>query len=388
MALKNIDYTKTSSVLKVLSLIMLASGFYSNSAALAAVGCGYWLAAANPFRYRIAINIGIILHVFQFCQAIYCLMSTGTIESHVDLFASPVVLAVLLKYYPSPYPVSSNILNFLIPTQFNVSVVDAFPIILKKLSGDGIIGKVEGLYIDSEAFSIVQEEGFLGFTPAGNIIETAKKAQVESGKTLLDVGCGIGGPACLLAAEFGLNVTGVDLLDWNVDWATSLAAQRGLSAKCRFIQSNALSMPFDDGSFDYVFGMDAWCHVPGRDNLLKECRRVLKDDGTLLFHDWIMDKGDSEGFRFIYAFPPLETMESYKDKLRQAGFEVLCAEKRSEAFKAHVSGLRDSVRNNKRRLIDVCGRELYDNWDLVVQYTYRMLDEQRLGSGLFIARKK
>lgn len=388
MALTDNEYRSTGSILKVLSLGMIVSGLYSHSVAVIAVGFGYWMASANPLRYRVVINIGLILHGLQLVRALYCLATADVFASYTDLLVSPVALAVLARYYPSAYPLSSNILNCILPAGFNVSVIDAFPVILKKLSGNGIIGTVEGLYYDSDAFSIVQEEGFLGFTPARNIIETAQRAEVQGGKTLLDVGSGIGGPACLLAAEFGLDVTGVDLLDWNVVEATKLAAQRGLSDTCRFEQANALSLPFEDKSFDYVFGMDAWCHVPGRDKLLNECHRVLKDDGTLLFHDWLTDKSDSEGFRFVYAFPPLETLESYQDKLRDAGFDILCAENRSVDFKAHVAGLRESVHRNKRQLIDVCGRELYDNWDLVVEYTYRMIDEQRLGSGRFIARKK
>ena len=127
--------------------------------------------------------------------------------------------------------------------------------------------------------------------------------------------------------------------------------------------------------------------MPGRDKMIEECRRVLKDDGMILFHDWIMDKGDSEGFRFVYAFPPLETMESYSEKLRQAGFEIMCAEKRNDDFKTHVAGLKESIRANKRRLIDTCGRELYDNWDFIVDYTYKVIDDGRIGSGRFIARK-
>ena len=388
MELTGNSYGKTSSFLKILSVIMLVFGLFDQSPYMIAMGCGYFFSATNPFRYRIVINIGLIFHSLQVSQAIYLLMAADGVNVNGELILSSMALIVLLKYYPSPYPLSTNILNFLLPTSINVAFVDAFPMFMKKMAGNGLIGKVDGLYINSDAFNIVQEEGFLGFTPAKNIIETAQKADVRPNKKLLDVGCGIGGPACLLASEFNLDVTGVDLLSWNVAAGNALATQRGINDRCRFRQANALALPFDDNSFDYVFGMDAWCHVPGRDKMIEECRRVLKDDGIILFHDWIMDKGDSEGFRFVYAFPPLETMESYSEKLRQSGFEIICAEKRNADFKAHVAGLKESIRTNKQRLIDVCGRELYDNWDFIVDYTYKVIDDGRIGSGRFIARKK
>jgi cyclopropane fatty-acyl-phospholipid synthase-like methyltransferase len=380
-------YATMGTTLRILAAIMIAYGLFNHVTSFAAIGCGYLLAAGNPWRYRIMINVGIILHSLQFTRAIYCLVSTGLSISYFELLVSPVMLFAIIKYYPSPYPISSNVLGFLFPVEWTILLIDNQPELFKKLTGKGIIGTVEGLYANSEAFNIVQEEGFLGFTPAAGIIETAQKANVHAGGTLLDIGSGAGGPACLLAVEFDLDVTGVDLLDRNVAAASSLAARRGISDKCRFIQSDALSLSFDDNAFDYVFGMDAWCHVPTRDILLQECHRVLKKGGTILFHDWTIDARDSEGFRFIYAFPPLETVDSYSKKLCDTGFEVLCAQPRNEAFRTHVAALRNTLRANKHRMVETCGRELYDNWNLVSAYTLKMIETQRLGSGRFIARK-
>ena len=382
------QYHSTGTMLRILAIITLVSGLYSHSIPLVAIACGYWLASGNPWRYRIMINVGIIFHSLQFARGLYCLVSADYPVSYVDLLGSPVVLAVLLRLYPTPYDAWSNVLAYILPAGWMVSAIEAYPAFIKKLTGKGIIGSVEGLYINSDAFNILQEEGFLGFTPAGEVAETAKQAGVQGGKSLLDVGCGIGGPACLLAGRFGLNVTGVDLLEWNVAAASSLAASRGLSDTCRFKQANALSLPFEDGIFDYVFGMDAWCHVPDRYKLLQESHRVMKQEGTILFHDWVMNKGDSEGFRFIYAFPPLETVDSYSEKLGRAGFEIVTAQLRTAPFRAHVIKIRNNVLNQKRRLIDICGRELYDNWNAVTLYTLRMIEEEKLTSGLFIARKK
>ena len=151
-------------MLRGLAVIMFVAGLYSHSLALVAIACGYWLAAANPWRYRIMINIGIILHLLGFLRALYCLVSADLSVSYIDLLVSPLVLAVLIKFYPTPYDVLSNVLAYIIPTGWMVSGIDAYPALFKKLAGKGIIGSVEGLYINSDAFNILQEEGFLGFT--------------------------------------------------------------------------------------------------------------------------------------------------------------------------------------------------------------------------------
>lgn len=381
-------YRATQIVLWVLTGILFLNGYYNRSAALIAFACGYWIASKNPWRYRAVVNVGIIFHLLQTGLTIAGLFGEASSGSWVDIFLHPIVAAFLIIYYPSPYPVSSNVLGFLCPKGWMVPWIDAHPKAFIRLSGRGIIGTVEGLYSNSDAFNVLQEEGFLGFSPSKYIIDTARKADVQSGGTLLDIGCGTGGPACTLAGEFGLQVTGVDLLPWNVERSRALAASRRLDGVCRFQQANALSLPFEENSFDYVFGSDAWCHVPERENLLKECHRVLKPGGTIFYHDWIQHRGDSECFRFIYAFPPLETMGSYSEKLRQAGFEIVTAEMRYEAFREHVAGLCLTLRSRKRLMIDTCGRELYDNWDIVSRYTLKMIKEEKLGSGLFIARKK
>ncbi|MEW6079584.1 MAG: methyltransferase domain-containing protein [Thermodesulfobacteriota bacterium] len=381
-------YRATRILMWFLTGILLLAGYYYRSAALVAFACGYWIVSRSPWRYRAIINVGIVFHLVQTGLTIAGLFADVASVSWLDIFLHPITVAFLIIYYPSPYPVSSNVLGFLCPADWMVSWMDAHPGAFIKLSGRGIIGTVEGLYANSDAFNVLQEEGFLGFSPARYIIDTARKAEVRNGETLLDIGCGTGGPACTLAAEFGLTVTGVDLLPWNVERSRALAAARRLDGVCRFQQADALSLPFDDNTFDYVFGSDAWCHVPEREKLLREAHRVLKPGGTIFFHDWIQYRGDSECFRFIYAFPHLETMDSYREKLGQAGFEIITAEMRNDAFREHVTDLRATLRSRKRLMIDTCGRELYDNWDIVSRYTLKMIEEEKLGSGLFIAEKK
>lgn len=71
--------------------------------------------------------------------------------------------------------------------------------------------------------------------------------------TVLDVGCGIGGPARMLADELNCMVTGADLSAEYIRTAQRLSEFVGLNDNTRFNQADALEIPFKDGSFDVVW---------------------------------------------------------------------------------------------------------------------------------------
>src|ERR1700684_416572 len=66
--------------------------------------------------------------------------------------------------------------------------------------------------------------------------ELAQALEPKRGDAVLDVGSGLGGPARVLAAEYGCDVTGGDLSAEFVDVATKLTERAGLSSLVRFQQ--------------------------------------------------------------------------------------------------------------------------------------------------------
>lgn len=83
--------------------------------------------------------------------------------------------------------------------------------------------------------------------------ELATAAGLEPSTRVLDLGCGIGGPARYLAATFGCKVTGIDLSPGFIDAATYLTARCGLSDRVTFEVGDALHLPFENAAFDAVF---------------------------------------------------------------------------------------------------------------------------------------
>ena len=102
---------------------------------------------------------------------------------------------------------------------------------------------------------------------------------------VLDVGCGVGGPARTLAAEFGCRVTGLDLIADYCQLAEFLTAATGLSDQITVRCGSALEMPFDDGVFDAAWMQHVSMNIEGKERLFGEIHRVLRSQGVLALHE-------------------------------------------------------------------------------------------------------
>jgi SAM-dependent methyltransferase len=122
--------------------------------------------------------------------------------------------------------------------------------------------------------------------------ELAELARLRDGDRVLDVGCGIGGPARTLAVEFGCRVTGIDLTEEYCLTADMLTARMGLSDKVDFRHCSAVDMPFDDGFFDVVWTQHMIGHIQDKEELFTELRRVLRPGGRLTIFEPCLGSGE------------------------------------------------------------------------------------------------
>ncbi len=70
------------------------------------------------------------------------------------------------------------------------------------------------------------------------------------GRRVLDLGCGLGGPAFVVAKKYGAFVTGTDLEPKLIQRATARAVELGLSEQTFFLTVQAGPMDFPDNYFD------------------------------------------------------------------------------------------------------------------------------------------
>ena len=112
-----------------------------------------------------------------------------------------------------------------------------------------------------------------------------RRAGIEPGMRVLDVGGGLGGPARLLAYDAACTVTVLDLSKESCHVGEMLTARVGLADRVTFRHGSALAMPFPDDAFDRVWMQHATMNIAEKERLYRESYRVLRPGGRLAMQE-------------------------------------------------------------------------------------------------------
>ena len=174
------------------------------------------------------------------------------------------------------------------------------------------------------------DEFHIGGRPA--TIELCDQLGIDAGSDVLDVGCGIGGTARLVASTYGCRVTGVDLVPGYVDVARQLAAWTGLDGRVDYHVGSALDLPIESASFDVATQIHVGMNIEDKAACFDEVRRVLRAGATFGIYD-VMRTGPGElGFPVPWATEAstsfVAPIADYEAALGSAGFEVVAVRER------------------------------------------------------------
>ena len=155
----------------------------------------------------------------------------------------------------------------------------------------------------------------------------AALVSITSDMHLLDIGCGIGGPARYFATEFGCRVTGIDLTDEYIDAASLLTQKIGLSDRVVFDCGDATALPYDDASFDMAWALNVTMNIEDRAGFYAGVHRVLKPGGRFCISEIGQGPGGEPYYPLTWAADPAYSFllppEDMRTLLESSGFRVV-----------------------------------------------------------------
>ncbi len=145
------------------------------------------------------------------------------------------------------------------------------------------------------ALMLGYSEEVLQTLPAGTVESFAgtgnpfSMGELQSGQTVLDIGCGAGFDTLIAARQVGETgrVISVDMTPAMLDKAAAGAQEAGI-ANIEFREGFAEAMPVDDASIDVVISNGVINLCPDKLAVMQEIYRVLKPGGRIQLADIVV----------------------------------------------------------------------------------------------------
>ncbi len=209
---------------------------------------------------------------------------------------------------------------------------------------------------------------------------------------VLEIGSGSGRYALQLAATVGCRVLGIDANGAAIDTANQLAKAQGVSAQVRFEQGDASQkLPFDNATFDAAFANDVLCHLPGRQDTLREIFRVIRTGAKFLFSDALIIGGtishqeiamrSSIGY---YIFSPPGENERL---LENAEFRLVSVTDTTANAAAIAKRWHDARQARRPALVAMEGEATFQGLQKFLSTVNTLTSERKLLRHLYVAEK-
>lgn len=221
-------------------------------------------------------------------------------------------------------------------------------------------------------------------------LRLAQLLQLRPGQRVLDLACGTGTTALLLAEEHGSEVVGVDMGVGSLTRARVRAAGRGLDHHVRLLSADAERLPLKQASVDVVVCECAFCTLPDKRAAAAELARVLRPGGRLGLADVTIDPDRLDprlrtAAARMACIADARPLEGYQQLLQEAGLRVITVENHETALLELIERIhaRLAVLGMLARAFDIDPQNIRD----LVQRAQRAVREGHAGYALILATK-
>jgi cyclopropane fatty-acyl-phospholipid synthase-like methyltransferase len=219
---------------------------------------------------------------------------------------------------------------------------------------------------------------------------------------VLDVGCGIGGPALFIHERHGCAVDGISTSERGVRIANQASKDKGYD-RVRFKVADGMDNGFLDDTFDLVWIMEASHPIPDKKALFGECYRVLKTGGMLAMCDLVQAKilPLHKGFWYFiknireFLFAPnvwgparILSMGNLCDHMVEAGFARVDVKDITQKAIPTLRHWRENALNYREEEDSESSRQYLDDFAKGCANLEKTFNDGIMGYGMLFARKE
>jgi ubiquinone/menaquinone biosynthesis C-methylase UbiE len=187
----------------------------------------------------------------------------------------------------------------------------------------------------------------------------AEEVRVGPEESLVDLGCGRGGPGLWVTMATGTRLIGVDIADSAVAAARERARSMGLGERTEFRQGSFADTGIPEDQVSAVMSVDALLFAPDKVAALVEIRRILPSGRRFVFTSW--DYSSQPAGR-----PP--QVEDHRPILSATGFEIVAYEETHD--------WRRRVGETTARLLDNAAELAAESGETVEKVTSELVEMQ------------
>lgn len=182
-----------------------------------------------------------------------------------------------------------------------------------------------------------------------HVVSALDAVGIEPGAAVLDLGCGKGAVAVVLADTFDVQIEGIDAFAPFLESARTLAAERGVQSRCVFRQDDIRNYLGTSATYDAVLLLGIGPVSGNHQETMGDLRRLVRPGGYIVIEDVFLADDVAplpENDGYVHHAEMLRRLTAHGDVLRQ---EVVYTAEETRAMNEKNTAL---IRRRARQLIE------------------------------------